>query len=97
MKLHEHDQRQAERKRAPGNKVIIKYRGKRIGTYTLKDISTKGVFLQSETKPIPLGAVVQLIFTISKENLTKIHRKSAILTRVTSDGYGAGFIHTRKN
>ena len=94
LKRHS-ERRQAERKKAPGNKVFILYRGKKIGVYTTRNISVKGVFLESETTPIPLGAVVQLVFLIVNGNITKTHRKSAIITRVADDGYGAGFIHTR--
>lgn len=90
------ERRQSMRKKAPGNVVYLYYRGKRMHRCRTCDISTKGVFVETNSLAVPLGAVVQLVFIIQQGNITKTHRKSAIVTRVADHGAGLGFIHSRR-
>jgi hypothetical protein len=90
------ERRQSIRKRAPGNTVYLYYRGKRLHRCKTSDISTRGVFVETDSLAVPLGAVVQLVFIIQQGHLIKTHRKSAVITRVVNHGAGLGFIQSRR-
>jgi len=90
------ERRQGIRKRAPGNIVYMYYRGKKMHTARTRNISTKGVFLETNSLGVPLGAVIMLVFQINDGNITKLHRKSSVVTRVSDDGCGCGFIQSRR-
>jgi hypothetical protein len=88
------DRRQSVRKKTPGNVVYLYYRGKRIHRCKTCDISTKGVFIEISPLAVPRGAIVQLVFVIHQGHIIKIHRKSAIITRVSKQGAGLGFLYS---
>lgn len=90
------EKRQSVRQSAPGNSIYIYYRGKRMCHGKCKDVSSRGAFVSLSTLPIPLGAVVVLVFIINNGNIAKTIRKSAIITRITEDGIGVGFLRSRR-
>ena len=90
------ERRQSIRKKAPGNTVYMYYRGKRIHRCITYDISTQGAFIETQSLAVPLGAVVQLVFVIQHEHLIKTIRKSAIITRISNQGAGLGFLNRRR-
>ena len=91
------DKRKATRKIVPGqNSVYLFYRGKKICNGNVKNISQRGAFVTVSSMPVPLGAVVQMVFIATGGNVHKMIRKTAVITRVAEDGFGAGFIQSRK-
>lgn len=90
------ERRQSMRKKAPGNIVYMYYRGKRIHRCRTYDISTQGAFIEIQPLAVPLGAVVQLVFIIHQGQIAKTIRKSALITRVSNQGAGLGFLNKRR-
>lgn len=94
------ERRHAIRKKTDPNIVYIFYRGKRVNTSKINDISEKGAYLALNTNGlrVPLGGVIKLVFLIPKDNnIIKILKKSSIITRVDDTGIGIGFLRARQN
>ncbi len=89
------DRRRNLRKKVPTNRVYVYYRGQRIHRCKASDISPAGVFIETRSLAIPLGAKVQLLFVLNQGNISKTYRKSAVITRVADHGAGCGFLSRR--
>lgn len=89
------DRRRNTRKKVPTNRVYVYYRGKRVHRCKASDISPAGVFIETRSLTIPLGAKVQLLFVLNQGNISKTYRKSAVITRVANHGAGLGFLTRR--
>lgn len=92
------ERRKTGRVKTAPNIVYIYYREKKVNTSKVINLSTKGAYLTLNTNGLraPLGAVVKLVFLIPKDkNITKILKKSSIITRVDDKGIGIGFLRAR--
>lgn len=52
------------------------------------DISTSGVFVEMDGLPVLPGTAVQIVFVLSRGKLVRLHRVSAVVTRVSREGAG---------
>lgn len=90
------ERRQSIREKAPGNIVYMYYLGKRVHRCITHDISAHGAFVKIHPLAVPARAIVQLVFLIKHGRLIQTIRKSAIITRVSNQGAGVGFLNKRR-
>lgn len=92
------ERRKSKRKIVKENQttVYMYYRGKRVHNGKVTNISVTDVSYKGNVS-VPIGAVVQLAFTVHcSDGLVKIHRKSAVLIRLTTDGAAFSFLRNKK-
>jgi hypothetical protein len=53
-----------------------------------KNLSRKGVFLETKAAWLPAGTVVDLVFTVEVGNTVRLHRRKAVVTHVAKRGAG---------
>lgn len=52
------------------------------------NLSTMGVFLQTNALGLPAGTVVNLVFAVDLGNTVRLHRRKAVVTHVADRGAG---------
>jgi hypothetical protein len=53
-----------------------------------KNVSSNGVFVETETIDLLEGTPVELIFAVNLGQITRIHRRKAIIAHVSENGAG---------
>jgi hypothetical protein len=62
--------------------------GRRLRRCRASDMSANGVFLESPSMHIPIGATVELVFVVQRNSIIRMHRLPAIVARVSKTGAG---------
>jgi len=68
--------------------VYLTVRGGRLYRCRARNLSAMGVYLEINALGLPPGTVVNLIFAVSLGQVTRLHRKKAVLAHVSEDGVG---------
>lgn len=89
------ERRRKPRKKVPANIVYVYHKGRRLQRCRARDISQSGVFIDTPSLAVALGAKVQLLFVLSHGKISRIYRKSAMVTRLAEHGAGFGFLTKR--
>ncbi len=81
------ERRLRPRKRVSIN-VYLSRPGRRVRRCKASNLSASGVFVDMESLVVRKGTVVELVFTITRGSIIKIHRLPAIVARVSEEGAG---------
>ncbi len=68
--------------------VYLSVRGGRWYRCRARNLSAMGVYLEISSLGLPAGTVVNLIFAVSLGQVTRLHRKKAVLAHVSDEGVG---------
>ena len=68
--------------------VYVQIPGRRGKLCRARNLSANGVFVETENLGLQKGSVVELAFAINLGEVTKIHRRTAIVAHVTRGGTG---------
>ena len=68
--------------------VYVQIPGRRGKLCRARNLSANGVFVETENLGLQKGSIVELAFAINLGDITKIHRRTAIVAHVTRGGTG---------
>lgn len=69
-------------------KVYLAAPGRKGRACAARNLSATGVFIESADLDLEKGQQVELAFTVRLGAITKIHRRIAVVTRITNNGTG---------
>jgi hypothetical protein len=87
MQMPQIDRRLHTRHRARTS-VYVYVPGGRGRLCRARDLSATGVFLETRDLGLAVGAPIELAFAIDLGNVTKIHRRRAVVAHVSNGGTG---------
>jgi hypothetical protein len=64
---------------------------------TACNLSADGAFLDTDNLGLKPGAVVELAFTVPQAGVTRLHRRSAVVTHISKGGTGLRMQHFSRN
>jgi len=80
-------------------KVFLSAPGYRIHRCKASNVSSSGVFVEGSHLDLARGTEVELIFAVDLGQITRIHRRNAVIAHISSNGAGLkmkGYASQRK-
>lgn len=68
--------------------VYLMTRGKRLRRFRIRNLSARGVFVESDTFSLPLDTAVELAFVVSTDNVIRLYHRKAIVAHRSKQGMG---------
>lgn len=79
--------------------VFLAAPGYKIRRCKASNVSSSGVFVEGSHLELPRGTEVELIFAVDLGQITRIHRRNAVIAHISSNGAGLkmkGYANQRK-